>query len=96
MDYEDLAKEFIQNMRAAQTAGRQRSLQEGIRGETFVLYFIKENQGRTAPSQISDGMGVSSARVAMALNSLEEKGMITREIDVEDRRKIIVKLTEKG
>lgn len=93
MDYDDLANELIQNMRAAQTAGRQKSFQEGIRGETYVLYFIRENQGKTVPSQISDGMGVSSARVAMALNSLEEKGMITREIDVDDRRKIIVKLT---
>jgi DNA-binding MarR family transcriptional regulator len=96
MDYDILAKEFIQNMRSAQTAGRQKSIQDGVRGETFVLYFIKENQGKTVPSQISEVMGVSSARIATALNSLEEKGFITREIDIEDRRKIIVRLTQKG
>jgi DNA-binding MarR family transcriptional regulator len=96
MDYDDLSLEFIQNMRSVQTANKQKSIQDTVRGEVFVLYCIKENQGKTVPSLISDTMGVSSARVAMALNSLEEKGMITREIDVEDRRKIIVKLTSKG
>jgi len=99
MDYEDLAKEFIQNMqntRSAHAANRQKSFQDGVRGEVFVLLCIKEEQGRTIPSRISDVTGVSSARVAMVLNSLEEKGMITREIDVEDRRKIIVRITPKG
>jgi DNA-binding MarR family transcriptional regulator len=30
------------------------------------------------------------------LNSLEEKGLITRRIDSDDRRKIIVEITPKG
>ncbi|MCL2032947.1 MAG: MarR family transcriptional regulator [Methanomassiliicoccaceae archaeon] len=75
---------------------RQKRVQEGIGSEAFILHCINENQGRTVPSQISDEMGISSARVATALNSLEDKGLITREIDVGDRRKIIVKLTPKG
>ncbi len=41
-------------------------------------------------------MNISSARVAAALNSLEEKELITRRINVDDRRKIIVELTPKG
>jgi len=48
------------------------------------------------PGQISGEMGISSARVATALNNLEDKGLITREIDIEDRRKIIVRLTPMG
>jgi DNA-binding MarR family transcriptional regulator len=41
-------------------------------------------------------MGITSARIAAALNALEEKGFITRNIDSEDRRRIIVKPTLKG
>jgi DNA-binding MarR family transcriptional regulator len=96
MDYDDLAKEFIKNMHAIQAAGSKESIQDGFRGEVFVLHFIKKSQGKIAPGDISSAIGVSSARVATALNSLEDKGMITRRIDSEDRRKIIVELTPKG
>jgi DNA-binding MarR family transcriptional regulator len=41
-------------------------------------------------------MNVSSARIAQALNSIEKKGWITREIDSADRRKILVTLTSEG
>ncbi|MDR0508225.1 MAG: MarR family winged helix-turn-helix transcriptional regulator [Candidatus Methanoplasma sp.] len=96
MDYDDLAKEFIKNMLSAQSSGMNRLVQDGFRGEIFVLLFINRTGGRTVPGHISDSAGVSSARIATALNSLEEKGLITREIDSEDRRKIIVRLTQKG
>jgi len=93
-DYDELAKEFMQNMRTIQASGKH--IQDGLRGEMFVLFFIKKMGGKTVPGQISSAIGVSSARIAAALNSLEEKGLITREIDNEDRRKIIVELTREG
>ncbi|MCL1905356.1 MAG: MarR family winged helix-turn-helix transcriptional regulator [Methanomassiliicoccaceae archaeon] len=96
MDYEELAVEFLSNMRSLQTAKKQRSIQEGVQGEAYVLNYIKEKDGVVIPSNISEAMEISSARVAAALNSLENKGMVTREIDTEDRRRIIVKITAKG
>ena len=41
-------------------------------------------------------MNTSTARVAMALKSLETKGFIRRRIDKDDRRKVIVSITEEG
>jgi DNA-binding MarR family transcriptional regulator len=41
-------------------------------------------------------MNTSTARVAMALKSLEQKGLIQRRIDSEDRRKVIVSITKQG
>jgi len=93
-DYDELAKEFLQNMRTIQTAGKH--IQDSLRGEIFVLFFIKKMGGKAVPGQISSAVGVSSARIATTLNSLEKKGLITREIDSEDRRKIIVELTKEG
>ena len=96
MDYEDLAAELMRTMRALGAAKRLGSVQEGVQGEAFILHLIRESGSDVLPSMISEAMRISSARVAAALNSLENKGMITREIDIEDRRRIIVKITEKG
>ena len=38
----------------------------------------------------------SSARTAIALRNLEQKGYIEREIDKTDRRKILVSITDEG
>ena len=48
------------------------------------------------PREISHEMGISSARIAGTLNGLERKGLITRQIDTSDRRRILVDLTPKG
>jgi len=96
MDYDELAIELIRNMHSARRSGFGKHFSEGLRGEMFVLFYIMKTGGKSVPGQISSSVGVSSARIAMALNSLEEKGLITREIDIEDRRKIIVELTQKG
>ena len=96
MDYNELAKEFILNMQLWSKGKQHKKIDGGIHGETFVLYFILKNHGDIVPGDISDAMGISSARIAAALNSLDGKGYITREIDKTDRRRIIVKLTETG
>jgi len=77
-------------------SGADKQFSDGFRGETFILFFITKMGGRTVPGHISSSIGVSSARIATALNNLEDKGLITREIDSEDRRKINVELTPKG
>jgi DNA-binding MarR family transcriptional regulator len=96
MDYNDLAKELLRNMQSVRKAKHQRYVEEGARGEAFVLNCIKECRDGVVPGNISDTAGISSARVAAVLNCLENKSMITREIDSNDRRRIIVKLTQKG
>ncbi|MDR2698490.1 MAG: MarR family transcriptional regulator [Candidatus Methanoplasma sp.] len=96
MDYNALAEEFVRNMRSAQTAMKHKPLPEDIRGESLILFCIANEGGRTVPGELSNMMCVSSARVATVLNSLEDKELITRRIDVSDRRKIIVEITPKG
>jgi len=96
MDYDALVEEFIEKMQLLRVATQKGHIPENIQGEAFVLYFLKDSCGNVFPSDISNAIGVSSARVATALNSLEDKGLITRRIDSEDRRKIIVELTPKG
>ena len=74
----------------------QRKINEMAQGELYVLNFLF-NKGETAlPSEISDEMKVSTARMATILGSLEKRNYIERTIDKNDRRKVIVSITEEG
>lgn len=96
MDFEKLSEEFLRNNRLLHKARPHKNINDAFQGEAFILHFIAENGDNVLPGEISNVMDVSSARVATALNSLENKGLVTRQIDKEDRRRILVSLTQKG
>ena len=66
------------------------------KGEQFILHYLYKNKRPMLPSEISTAMRSSSARVSAALNTLEKKGLILREIDPANRRNILVSLTDDG
>jgi len=94
MDYTKLAAELFQMLPAPGKAHREPPV-GGMHSYALILTYIGHKEV-VLPKDISGIMGVSTARVAVALNDLEEKGLITREIDSDDRRQIIVRLTPKG
>jgi len=96
MDYEPLAREFMVEMNKMRKRKTQKHLNESMQGEHFILFYVSKHQGDAIPSEISNAMGISTARIAAALNNLENKGLITRTIDVNDRRRILIKLTDAG
>lgn len=96
MGYSELAGEFHRNMSLMKKAKIEDRFQRGTRGEHFILHFLAQSEGDVLPSQISDEMDISSARIAVALNKLEHKGLINRRIDKVDRRRILVELTPEG
>ena len=51
---------------------------------------------RPGLSQMRDYLSVSKAGMSQMLGGLEQKGLVTREIDPENRRKILVHLTPLG
>jgi len=95
VDYELVAEEFLSKIFKLHQE-KQGLFTEGLRGETVALIYLEKMGGGVSPCEISDKMAVSSARVAVILNGLEKKGFITRRIDSDDRRQIIVDLTEDG
>ena len=96
MDYNKLAEEFLHQNSRMRRARPQRVINDAGRGESFVLRFIFDNEGDILPSEISKEVKLSTARIATTLNSLESKELITRKIDPQDRRKIIVRITDEG
>jgi len=96
MDYAVLAAEMLEKMQSLRKASPQKYIEEALHGEAFVLHIIARHDEAVLPGDISAEMNISSARVAQALNSIEKKGWITRQIDANDRRRILVTLTPEG
>jgi len=69
------------------------------KGELFILKYLydKDTNGTDViPSEISNVMHVSTTRISAALGALEKKGQVHREIDTNNRRNILVTITEEG
>ena len=96
MDYEKMAEEFLQKMFLFRKFKPHQQISESVHGEAFALQYITLHEDNVIPSEISEVMSISAARIAATLNSLENKGYITRKIDVNDRRRILIGLTSKG
>ena len=67
-----------------------------LHGEIFILDYLERKNGTVLPGELSAMMRDSSARTAIALRNLEQKGYIERDIDKTDRRKILVSITDEG
>ncbi|SHH58772.1 DNA-binding transcriptional regulator, MarR family [Sporobacter termitidis DSM 10068] len=97
MDYGELATEMLKKTGAMMKSSFwPKKASAFMHGEMFILNFLGYRDRDTLPSELSAAMSTSSARVAMALKSLEAKGFIERRVDKGDRRRILVTITELG
>lgn len=64
-------------------------------GSLAVIKYLYENNN-VKSKDISDFMGISSARMVVILKKLEKKELITKETSLYDSRVINVNLTKKG
>jgi DNA-binding MarR family transcriptional regulator len=97
MDYSELASEVMMKTgRMMKSSFWPKKANAFLHGEMFILNYLINEQSDTLPSELAAAMNTSTARVAMALKSLETKGFIRRRIDKDDRRKVIVSITEEG
>lgn len=96
MDDTSLAAEMLKKTAAMMKTNVPKQMTAFLHGEMFILHFLSHQEGDVLPSEISAAMNASTARVAMALKSLEGKGLIERRNDVSDRRKVKVSLTKHG
>ena len=71
-------------------------LNKGLRGQPAVMRVLMLANAPLSPKEIARRTGVSDARVANALRALEERGLIQRSADENDRRCVNVSLTELG
>lgn len=60
------------------------------------IRFLFEHDCVATPAQLTEFFGFSQARLTKILSELENDGMVLRQGDPKDRRRVIVHLTDKG
>ena len=96
MYYESLAYQLL-NLRVKMLqVPAHKEISKLMRGEMFVLNYLKEHDGVVHPKELSEKLAVSTARIARLLKHMEEQGTIVRFTDANDSRQVVVRMTEQG
>lgn len=96
MEYRQLAEDLFNSIKRS---GRPPFPEEpgGIsRGESGILMYLTHRGDGALAGELSKWFGITTGRVATALNGLERKGFIERRKDAGDKRRVRVYTTEKG
>ena len=89
MDCEVLAEMLVDQTELLFRHGPHKLIGKNARGECFVLRCLARSKAPLLPSDLSEQSHASTARIAVVLNTLEKKGLISRAIDPTDRRRIL-------
>lgn len=65
-------------------------------GENGVLIYLGLVNNEISPSELSEKLNVSLPRIATVLTVLESKKLITKKVNENDKRKVIVAITDEG
>ncbi|MCH5325483.1 MAG: transcriptional regulator [Eubacterium sp.] len=96
MDYYSLAGELLEVRNSRPRIRLDRTISHLLKGEIAILHYLEKHGGQAHPKDLSEELVVSTARVAVLLNTLEKDGFITRIHDSRDNRLTNVSLSEKG
>lgn len=101
MDYKALAEDFLRKKYLGQKIPFQKFLNDSHQGEIMVLQMLLKISVTEPDLVINAGLigsnlGFTNARTTAILTSLEKKDLIKREINPDNRRQIIVTLTNLG
>ena len=66
------------------------------RGESGVLMYLYHISHPMYPGELTEKLGLTTGRIANILRALESDGLIVRTPDVEDKRRVQVRLTPRG
>lgn len=99
MQQEELVNSFLRRMGHLHYLVTKSPLAEFLQGELRLLSYLVAHSGEgeeVLPGELSTAFSLSTARITAMLNSMEKKGLVSREISQKDRRKINVSLTQEG
>jgi len=96
MNYRILAMELLDFMHPREKRRPPTELEQHERVKDGTIRFLVEHDGVATPVQLTEFFGFSQARVTKILSELEGDGLVLRQADPADRRRVIVHLTEQG
>lgn len=96
MQFDELAREFFDNVLKSPNAPCERERHALPRGEFGILVYLSRHKDGANVGELTEYLQVTSGRTATALNALEKKGFVKRVTDSADSRRIRVFLTDEG
>lgn len=96
MTDENLSEELYSLLAELLNRKINRTVQDSIRGEYGVLRYLVYVRDNESAGVLTEQLHVVPGRMTDILKSLEYKGLIERSRDIEDKRRVIVSITEKG
>ena len=93
--YAELARELFEIMDTQKHRPPHPEMSKMMHGEMAVIRLLSA-QGMLLAGDISRSLKMNTSRVAAVLSSLEKKALIVRGEDPQDRRRVLVQLTQAG
>lgn len=96
MDEKQKAKFYLKEMYEAWPKGFVEKIDVKSRGLWIILHYIASTPDEVCAGDISKEFNVSTARIAVVLKTLVKKELIETFTSETDRRKVVVKVTQRG
>lgn len=93
---DDILRSLRRIIRAVDLHSHKLLTQTGLSGPQMICLGALARRGPMQTSHLADAVNLSSATVCGILNRLEQRGLVARERQLEDRRRVVVSLTEAG
>jgi DNA-binding MarR family transcriptional regulator len=93
---EDILRSLRRIIRAVDLYSRKLMTQTGLSGPQVICLRQLAIQGPMQTSHLAAAVNLSSATVCGILNRLEQRGLVNRERQLNDRRRVVVSLSEAG
>lgn len=95
-NYETLAAELLTGLCDNEKLRYRRELGDFSHGEMSILTHLCYCENGVCPGVLGDELGMTTPRISAAISSLHKKGLVTRESDPEDRRRIHIYISREG
>ena len=92
----ELTEELVRLLDEYPREARDNRFSSTLRGEMAVMRLLHNSRQKMTAGELSSRLDMATSRIAAVLGSLQKKGLLERESDEEDRRRVMVSLTEAG
>ncbi len=98
-DFREMARELmlcmVKSMKCMREKPEHPTTENVSKGENFVMQMLL-TRGAMLSGDVATEMHVSTARMAVIINGLEQKGFCKRNVVPNDKRRVTVELTDEG
>lgn len=93
---EEILRSLRRIIRAVDLYSRKLMTQTGLSGPQVICLRQLAVEGPMQTSHLAEAVNLSAATVCGILNRLEQRGLVVRERQLDDRRRVVVSLSEAG